>query len=35
MLEDKKYWVWFSIIKNLGIRRKQKLLEIYKSPERI
>lgn len=35
MLEDKKYWVWFSIIENLGIRRKQKLLEIYKSPERI
>ena len=35
MLEDKKYWVWFSLIKNLGIRRKQKLLEMYKNPKRI
>lgn len=35
MLEDKKYWVWFSLIKGLGSKRKQKLLEIYKSPKRI
>lgn len=35
MLEDKKYWVWFSLIKNLGIRRKQKILKIYKNPKKI
>ena len=29
------YWIWFSLIKNLGSRRKLKLLEIYKTPERI
>ena len=34
-LENKKYWVWFSLIPNLGSRRKQKLLEIYKNPEAI
>ena len=35
MLEDKRYWIWFSLIKGLGIRRKKKLLEIYKSPKNI
>lgn len=34
-LENKKYWIWFSLIKNLGPKRKQKLLEIYKTPEQI
>jgi DNA processing protein len=32
-LEKKKYWVWFSLIKGLGSKRKQKLLEIHKTPE--
>ena len=32
-LENKKYWIWFSLIKNLGARRKLKLLKIYKDPE--
>lgn len=35
MLEDKKYWVWLSLIKGLGSKRKQKLLEVYKSPKRL
>lgn len=35
MEEDKRYWIWFSLIKGLGSKRKQKLLEIYKSPKRI
>ena len=34
-LENKKYWIWFSLIKNLGARRKLKLLEIYKNPQNI
>ena len=34
-LESKKYWIWFSLIKKLGSKRKLKLLEIYKNPERI
>lgn len=32
-LKNKKYWIWFSLIKNLGARRKLKLLKIYKDPE--
>lgn len=32
-LEDKKYWIWFSLIPRLGSKRKLKLLEIYRSPE--
>ena len=35
MVEDKKYWVWLSLIKGLGSKRKQKLLEVYKSPKRL
>ena len=35
MEEDKKYWIWFSLIKGLGSKRKLKLLEIYKSPQKI
>lgn len=34
-LEEKKYWIWLSLIKNLGPKRKLKLLEIYKNPEKI
>lgn len=34
-LENKKYWIWFSLIKRLGSKRKQKLLESYKTPEKI
>ena len=34
-LENKKYWIWFSLIKNLGAKRKLELLEIYKTPEKI
>ena len=34
-IESKKYWIWFSLIKNLGSRRKFKLLELYKNPEKI
>ena len=32
-LERKRYWIWFSLIKNLGPKRKLKLLELYKNPE--
>ena len=28
-LENKKYWIWLSLIKNLGSKRKLKLLELY------
>lgn len=34
-LENKKYWIWLSLIKRLGNKRKQKLLRIYKTPEKI
>jgi DNA processing protein len=34
-LENKKYWIWFSLIKNLGVRRKLKLLELYQNPKKI
>ena len=34
-LEEKKYWIWFSLIKNLGARRKLSLLKLYKKPEKI
>ena len=34
-LESKRYWIWLSLIPNLGIKRKQKLLEIYKDPKEI
>ena len=34
-LQNKKYWVWFSLIQKLGSRRKQKLLKKYKTPEKI
>lgn len=34
-IENKKYWIWFSLIPKLGSKRKQKLLEKYKTPEKI
>ena len=34
-LENKKYWIWLSLVKGLASKRKQKLLEIYKTPEKI
>ena len=34
-IEEKRYWIWFSLIKGLGIKRKQKLLKIYKTPKKI
>lgn len=34
-LKNKRYWVWLSLIQNLGSKRKQKLLEVYKTPEKI
>lgn len=34
-LENKKYWIWLSLIKGLGSRKKQELLKTYKSPENI
>lgn len=34
-IEQKKYWIWLSLINGLGSKRKQKLLEKYKTPERI
>lgn len=34
-LIEKKYWIWFSLIPNLGSIKKQELLKIYKNPERI
>lgn len=34
-LENKKYWIWFSLIKGLGCVRKHKLLKIYGTPDEI
>lgn len=34
-LENKKYWIWFSLIKGLGCVRKNKLIKIYGTPEEI
>lgn len=34
-LIEKKYWIWLSLIPKLGSKKKQKLLELYKSPEEI
>ncbi|MCI8761164.1 MAG: DNA-protecting protein DprA [Clostridia bacterium] len=32
-LEKKKYWIWLSLIPNLGSTTIQKLLKLYKNPE--
>ena len=34
-IEKQKYWIWYSLIKGVGSIRKQKLLEKYKTPEKI
>ena len=34
-LEDKKYWIWFSQIEQIGSIRKNILLEKFKTPEKI
>lgn len=34
-LEEKRFWIWLSLIKNLGLKRKLKLLERYIKPEKI
>lgn len=34
-LEEKKYWIWLSLIPNLGSRKKQILLKQYKNPQTI
>ncbi len=34
-LDNKKYWVWLSQVKNLGRKRKIELLKNYKNPEEI
>lgn len=30
-----KYWIWFTILKTLNVRQKNKLLEIYSTPENV
>lgn len=32
-IENKKYWIWYSLIKGLGCRKKKKILEEYNNPE--
>ena len=34
-IQKNKYWIWFSLIQNIGSIRKQKLLEKFKTPEMI
>lgn len=34
-LVEKQYWIWLSLIPNLGSKKIQKLLERYKTPEGI
>lgn len=34
-LEEKRYWIWLSLLPNLGSKKIQALLEIYKSPKAI
>lgn len=34
-LEEKKYWIWLSLIPNLGSKKKEILLKEYKNPEAI
>lgn len=33
--EEKKYWIWLSLIPNLASKQKQKLLKLYGHPETI
>ena len=34
-LNEKRYWIWFTLIEQLGCIRKKMLLEIYKNPKEI
>lgn len=34
-IERNRYWIWLSLIKGLGSRKKQELLNLYKTPEKI
>lgn len=34
-IENKKYWIWFSLVRGIGSKMKQELLRIYKTPENI
>lgn len=34
-LENKKYWIWLSMLREVGNISKKKLLDKYKTPERI
>lgn len=34
-IEEKKYWIWLSLIKGLGSIGKQRLLQSYKTPKEI
>lgn len=34
-LREKRYWIWLSLIPNLGSKKKQELLKRYKNPETI
>ena len=34
-LENKKYWIWLSMLREIGNISKNKLLDKYKTPERI
>ena len=34
-LEEKKYWIWFSLLKDIGSKIRQRLLEKYQTPELI
>ena len=34
-LEQNRYWIWLSLVEGLGSRRKQILLKMYQTPEKI
>ena len=34
-IEEKKYWTWLSLIKNLGTKKIKKLLVIYKTRQKL
>ena len=34
-IQSKRYWIWLSLLKGLGSKRKKKLLELYETPEKI
>ena len=33
--ENKKYWIWLSLLKNLSIKKKRRLLEKFKNPKEL